>query len=536
MSDYDELAVQYQAEPADGRDPLEAAGLTALPERCDLGDLKVALQRLRMLTNGTDPLDRIELEKRAVALLKERKIDAPGRWVTAAIGKGNGAGGGVDTPAQGQVLAFDDPDPWPDPVDGALLLEQLRAFVRRFVRLPPGADDVLAAYVLVTHAIDAFGTTPYLVLESPTPECGKTRVLEVLALLVRRPWFTLMPSTAVLFRVLEQHHPTMLLDECQAVRGRGEAADNVRDLLLAGYKLGGTVPRCVGDQNEVRHFGVFGPKVFALIGELPGPLASRCIRIGMQRRRRNESVERFRPRWLGPEALALARQGRRWADDHREALKQAEPAIPVFIQDRLEEIWEPLLAVGQVAGGDWGGRLVAAARQLTGNREADDVLITLLADIHRVFTDRDVDRLSSAALVETLVAIEGRPWADWRGKPLSANALARLLKPLKVAPKKVKIDGESVNGYKRHWFTDAWERYLPASQLEHPEPSSDDAAHHVSGNRNPVRQGSSCDSAENPRHAYEVPAVPVGMQGKRGLDTVSFEAEQAAPPILNGTP
>ncbi len=161
-------------------------------------------------------------------------------------------GAGNGSTDSGQPAAFADLEPWGDPVDGAELLDTIKAFSCRFLILPPGAADVFAAFALVTHAADVFRTVPYLALESPTPECGKTRVLEILALLSARPWFTLMPSTAVLFRVLEEFHPTMLLDECQAVRGRGEAAENVRDLLLAGYKRGAKVPRCDGDQHEVR--------------------------------------------------------------------------------------------------------------------------------------------------------------------------------------------------------------------------------------------------------------------------------------------
>src|SRR5207253_10292442 len=137
----------------------------------------------------------------------------------------------------------------------------------RFLDLPPGADVLLAAFAVSTYAVEAFSAATYIVVHSPAPQCGKTRLLEILELLVRRPWFTIVPSTAVLFRVLEQFTPTLLPDEAEVVHGRGDAAGDVRALLQSGYRRGAFVPRCVGEANEVRTFRVFGPKVFALIGE-----------------------------------------------------------------------------------------------------------------------------------------------------------------------------------------------------------------------------------------------------------------------------
>ena len=459
------------------------------------------------------PLQRALARTGAIRGLDDMKVKGAARLLDAALATYAQTNGAHNTNA-GQAVAFADPEPWSDSVDGAVLLDTLQAFFRRFLILPTGAADVLATFALVTHAADAFRTVPYVALESPTPECGKTRVLEILALLSARPWFTLMPSTAVLFRVLEQFHPTMLLDECQAVRGRGEAAENVRDLLLAGYKRGAKVPRCVGDQHEVRFFDVFGPKVFALIGELPGALASRCIRIGMQRRRPQESVDSL----LGVEsaALALARKARRWANDHREGLQQATPPFPGFLRDRLAEIWQPLLTVGMVAGGGWDTRLMKAARALAGGREDDDVRTLLLADIRTVFAEHVGERISSAELVADLTAMEGRPWADWKGRELTPNALARLLKPLQIAPKKLWIDAKSVNGYETEAFADAWARYTPASQVEEPEGPSNDGGKSDSATGRPLPYIPLAEPAETPAKMGNPPDLPLEKQEGSG--------------------
>ncbi len=451
----------------------------------------------------------------AIGCLKELSIDGPAKLVDGALAMAAAAEHGEN--GTGASAAFEDVESWGDPVDGADLLNTLEAFFCRFLILPEGAADVLAAFALATHAADVFRTVPYLALESPTPECGKTRVLEILALLSARPWFTLMPSTAVLFRVLEEFRPTMLLDECQAVRGRGEAAENVRDLLLAGYKRGAKVPRCVGEQHEVQFFDVFGPKVFALIGELPGALASRCIRIGMQRRRPEESVDSFLP-GVEDEALVLAQKARRWAEDHRETLQQTTPPFPGFLRDRLAEIWRPLLAVGLVAGGGWNARLINAARALAVGREDDDVRTLLLADIRTVFAEHIGDRISSADLVAALTAIEGRPWADWKGRELTANALARLLKSLKITSKKLWIAGQSVNGYGLEFFADAFTRYPPAFQPPQPEGPSDYGAERgfATGRMAPKPSGCNQPKPQEKRATFRPSGSNAGDSAQKG--------------------
>ena len=512
--------------PEDGEDvdAIVSRVFGSLPQSPGSQALEQALSDFAEAAANLTPVQQRIARLSAIKALKDVAIVTPAGLVDSALAMVTSAEGAHNTNA-GQPVAFAELEPWSDPVDGAELLDVLQAFVCRFLILPEGAADVLATFALETHAADVFRTAPYIALESPTPECGKTRALEVLALLSARPWFTLMPSTAVLFRVLEEFHPTMLLDECQAVHGRGEAAENVRDLLLAGYKRGAKVPRCVGDQHEVRFFDVFGPKVFALIGELPGALASRCIRIGMQRRRSEESVDSFLP-GVEEEALVLAQKARRWAVDHRETLRQTTPPFPGFLRDRLAEIWQPLLTVGLVAGGRWDARLMESARLLSGRRDDDDVRTLLLADIHAVFADSEKgprERISSADLVNGLTAIEGQPWADWKGRELTANALARLLKQLKIAPKKLKISGDSVHGYEVKAFTEAWERYTPASQPPQPEPSSNYGAERGFATGTATPSGSGCKSAETLGKTGKVPVGAVAEQAMPGDGPVPDE-------------
>jgi len=482
--------------PVDPLPLLQETGVSALTKYSSVTTVAAALKQYVAKLNGTRGLDLETARVMAYRELKAHKVQDGRGLVLAAFAELATRNGTPPATAaqQGEAVAFADPEPWPDAVDGAALLARLEAFVRRFLALPPGADVLLPAFVLATYAVEIFPVAPYLVAHSPAPQCGKTRALEVLELLVRRPWRTIVPSTAVLFRVLQESVPTLLLDEAEVVNGRGDAAADVRALLQSGYRLGAFVPRCGGEANEVRNFRVFGVKAFALIGQLPPALFDRCIPVEMQRRPRAAQLARFRPLRLAAEALALRRQARRWVSDHATALREADPPPLDALDERQQEVWDPLFAIGLVAGGDWYERLKTAALAISGGREPESIGLTLLADLHVVFGEQTW--LTSADLVQALNAVEGRPWADWnRGKGLTANALARLLKPFAIAP--TYSPDKTVRGYRREALQASWAAYLQSEPSNYPE-SSNDATNGPFDNYRKSPPAVVADSRDNP--------------------------------------
>jgi Protein of unknown function (DUF3631) len=68
----------------------------------------------------------------------------------------------------------------------------------------------------------------------------------------------------------------------------------------------------------------------------------------------------------------------------------------------------------------------------------------------------DLEEISSKRLVDELARIEGGPWAQWgkgrHKKPITQNALARLLKPHSVFPVDVGPEHARRKGYKRAQF------------------------------------------------------------------------------------
>ena len=78
------------------------------------------------------------------------------------------------------------PPVMPDPdADGVALLDQVHAFLGRFVAYPSEETHIAhALWVVHTHLMDCWETTPRIAFLSPEPESGKTRALEISALLV----------------------------------------------------------------------------------------------------------------------------------------------------------------------------------------------------------------------------------------------------------------------------------------------------------------------------------------------------------------
>ena len=147
------------------------------------------------------------------------------------------------------------------------LAHEVGQVLDRFVVLPSRAAALtIALFVLHSWAFEAAHATPYLVLQSAVKRSGKSRVGEVLEMLVRAPWRIAATSEAALFRRIDQARPTLLMDEVDALIGRSpESTEPVRAILNAGNRPGASVARVVGDSASmtVADFSVYCPKVLA---------------------------------------------------------------------------------------------------------------------------------------------------------------------------------------------------------------------------------------------------------------------------------
>jgi putative DNA primase/helicase len=362
---------------------------------------------------------------------------------------------------QGRPIQFGAPEPWSNPVDGAALLSELSTAVRRYVVMSPEACDAVALWAAHTWLINSSMTSPKLGITSPEMQCGKTTLLDVLACVVRRPLPSANVTPAAIFRVIEKHCPTLLIDEADTFL-RDDKAE-LRGILNSSHRRWSAhVTRTVGDDHEPRQFSTWAPVAIAMIGRLPATLEDRSIPVVLRRRTSGEKIEAFNP--LRAEDLAgLRRQLSRWSTDHADAIAEATPVMPDGLFNRPAENWAPLLAIADCAGGDWPARarsIIAAIGKAGGSAERS-IRTILLTDVRAVFDARG-DRLPTRMLIEGLLAIEERPWSEWKGRPLSPAGLAKLLAPFGIIPENIRTpSGTVLKGYQRERFADAFERYLP---------------------------------------------------------------------------
>lgn len=344
-------------------------------------------------------------------------------------------------------------------------LDGVREFITRYVATTDVQADVLTLWCAHTHAFEAAETTPYLRITSVGPGAGKTRLLEVLELLVASPFLTGRLTGPALARLVDRDHPTLLLDETDSIFTGGPASQQMlRGLLNTGYRLGGKVAYARG--SGIQELMTFCPKAFAGIGGLPSTIEDRSIPIVLKRRTVFQPIERLRQRDVKQEARVPRMVAARFAATHLDMLARARPEIPSQLDDRAADVWEPLLAIADAVGGSWPERARAAAVQLCAARRESDtetVAFRLLKACVDVFEELGAPRLKTQTLLETLRA-DG--WEDVEGRPLDARLLALLLSGFGVAPQKLRFGKVALQGYDRRSMDRAWAAIMPEPRIE----------------------------------------------------------------------
>jgi hypothetical protein len=345
--------------------------------------------------------------------------------------------------------------------EGAALLREAEDFVRRYLVLPPGALLPVALWGIGTHLFPIFDCFPYLAIVSPTKQCGKTRLLEVLGLLCAGAERTSNISEAALFRLIELHHPTLLLDEMEQLREKGERAQILRNLLNAGNRRDAVAIRCADGGARIERCNVFCPKALATIGSLPETITDRAICIQMQRRIHAERIERFLFQKVEPEARKVRERFAPWAKHHQDTIQAAYVDAPDldFLGDRDAEVWIPLFAILAVADSGRLKELRQSAELLSGQKHEDagdeSLAVRALLDADIVLGDVG-EHIRSADLLSRLRAIEESPWGN---TDFDARRLARLLRSFGIRSKPFRDGDSTPRGYEIRRMREIASRY-----------------------------------------------------------------------------
>jgi len=352
-------------------------------------------------------------------------------------------------------------------IDGAALLEAIYDFLGRFVAYPSTAARVAhTLWIAHTHLMDIWESTPRIAFLSPEPASGKTRAIEITESLVPRPIEAINVTPAYLFRKVSDPKgtPTILYDEIDTLFGpRAKGNEEVRAILNAGHRRGATAGRCVvkGKLIETEDLPAYCAVALAGLGNLPDTILSRSIKVDMQRRSPSEGIEPYRRREHAPKGNVLRDQLAAWAASVRTKLADTRPTMPDGVCDRDADIWEPLVAVADVAGGDWPARARHSAVTLVTLAKAatPSLGIRLLASLRLIFGEREA--IATNDILEKLKALEDEPWGDLKGRAIDGRRLGNFLRRYHVTSKTVRIGTRVARGYTREDLYDPWLRYLP---------------------------------------------------------------------------
>lgn len=354
---------------------------------------------------------------------------------------------------------------------GAAVLDDVAEFLRAYVAFPSShAPVAVTLWAAHTHLAAQFDSTPRLALVSPEKQCGKSRVLELLELLCAGAETLSDASAAYLYRRIAAGEVTVLLDEADAIwkrgkggKGDGETAEALRSIVNAGHRKAATVGRAEQHGGKLVRYRVYAPVAVAGIGDLPDTITDRAVIIRMRRRAPDEPVRGYRERTTRPAGEALRDQLAAWCADVADHVGNPWPEMPPGVTDRPADVWEPLLAIADLAGGDWPAMARRACKALLSGAADDSQTVgtRLLADIREVFGDADA--LWTDTILGSLHALDESPWGDWYGKPLDGRHLAKMLRPYGPKPRDVRHDGTVRKGYYRADLADSWRRFLPAT-------------------------------------------------------------------------
>ncbi len=364
----------------------------------------------------------------------------------------------------GRAIKLYEPEPWDSPVNGAEVLDEAYNVIMRHVVIR--REDAIACVLWAVHAhlYDIFDHTPRLLITAPDAECGKTLLMtHMVGSLVPRPQPVELMKPAPFFRLSESLKPTFLIDEMDVF------IQEDSDLLAAvnsGWEPHGGVPRCVGEDNEVRIFSTHCPVAMAgveLNKKLPATTITRSIVISLERAAYEDISDEdiYNPKQHKQVLIDIGRKLARWSLDHRDKVSEVAPCLPPKIRTRLADKWIPVFKIANVVGGEW-PKLAKAALFGQVDMSEPSKARMLLEDIREIM-DSDEDRISTKEMITRLCRKEDAPWSDYNfrasdreNRRISDRQVSNLLKKYNIHPKNVRMGKRVQKGYDLAALQNAW--------------------------------------------------------------------------------
>ncbi len=345
-------------------------------------------------------------------------------------------------------------------------LDTVRAAIEPYLVATPEQLDLVTLWAAHTHVYDAFHASPRLSIRSMAPRCGKSTLLAIVKCLSARGEHIGHTTGPSLYTLIDQEHPTVIMDEADQVWGKSgfsKAMKVVQAVMNDGYTRDGTARVTRGGESV--KLSTFGPAAFGGIGRLPEAMSSRSLPVMLTS---GTPAEVFDSALEGAELTMLSQDLNLWLrqEDVMRQLKAASPRPEVAgIGDpRTRQIMAPLIAIADIAGGDWPERAVKAARfaflGLT-----DTPLLSRPQMALRDAMDywpADTAVLSGTEIMSALVCMPESTWGSvfTLGTRSGERFLATLLRTVGVEAGNHSAGGAQTWGYSREALCDAVKLHL----------------------------------------------------------------------------
>jgi putative DNA primase/helicase len=360
-------------------------------------------------------------------------------------------------------------EPWEESVDGEHLYAELVALIERYVILSGAQAAAVACWIVFSYGFDAMRICPQMLINSPSKRCGKSTLLELIMSLVRRPLPAANISSAAVFRSIDSWKPTLLIDEADTFLN-SNGNEEITGILNSGHNRSlAYVVRTQeidGEHTPVR-FSTFCPKVIAMIKAPADTIVDRSIVITLVRKLAIQRVDAM-PIDAVEQMKDTRRRILRWVADNLETVKFDMEATPSMSNDRARQNWAVLVAFALALGPLAHAAVLKAASDLADTSDIEEnIEVDLLADLRDLTEVEKRPYIESAVIVQDLLKLKERPWGEInRGKELTENKLARLLKPFKLSPEKFREGIATHRGYSVAALKAVFDRYLMTARKE----------------------------------------------------------------------
>jgi hypothetical protein len=331
------------------------------------------------------------------------------------------------------------------------LLTRVQAYLERYVAFANEHHSrILSLWVLHTHAFDASYVTPYLYISSVDPGAGKTTLLETLGDVARNPVPSANISASYLFRKIDAENPTLFIDEVDTIYS-GSKNEELRSVLNSGYLYNGKTSKTV--QGEPTDFSTFCPKALGGIdnGALPETVADRCIRIRLRKLSGDalalRNIQRRNIKRIARDSVLadLKHDLARWATvEMIDRLGDIEPSVPEGLSARQWDIAEPLVQIAIAFGAEAEAR--ESINAIFQGEKADTPETIVLRTARDLFDETGADRITNNMLAEAT--------------GYTPDRVSRMLSPMGIKSRSIRVGGGTVRGYYRPEFEAAWERFI----------------------------------------------------------------------------